>query len=86
MPLWGMPISVRPPTALERVARVLELLADGCPHVALSACGMDDPGGDQATALGLRAVASFWLGDYARATADAAAGLAVGQDDQVRAL
>lgn len=86
MPLWGMPISVRPPTALERVARVLELLADGCPHVALSACGMDDPGGDQATALGLRAVASFWLGDYARATADAAAGLAVGQDDQARAL
>lgn len=86
MPLWNMPISTLPPTSSERMACVLELLAEGLPHEALSACGVDEPGCDQAAARGLRAVTSFWLGDYSCATADAAAGLAVAQDDRARAL
>lgn len=68
------------------LAEVLRHLAEGTAEVgheiALAAAAADE--GDPA-ALGLAALASFWLGDFAEATAQAATGLAAAQDDRARA-
>ncbi|AIY19392.1 hypothetical protein GUY44_03520 [Pimelobacter simplex] len=66
------------------LAEVLRHLAEGTAEVghemALVAAGEGDP-----AAHGLAALAGFWLGDFAEATAQAAAGLAAAQDDRARA-
>lgn len=83
--LWVMPPSARL-SAEARMAHILELLAEGSPDDALTACVADDSGQVDALTGGLRALAWFWLGDYSAATSQAESGYAAADDRATRAL
>lgn len=65
---------------------VLRHLAEGTPETAVSACLAAWEQDDDPAALGLAALAGFWLGDFADATAYARAGLAAAADDEATAI
>lgn len=65
---------------------VLRHLAEGTPETALAECLAAWEREADPAAAGLAAVAAFWLGDFAGATAYARTGLAVAADDEAAAI
>ncbi|GAA1508049.1 helix-turn-helix transcriptional regulator [Nocardioides humi] len=65
---------------------VLAHLAEGTPEAARDASLAAAYDGGDPAAYGLAALADFWLGDFADATRNATAGLAVAEDDRARGL
>ncbi|MBU2698137.1 helix-turn-helix transcriptional regulator [Pimelobacter sp. 30-1] len=66
------------------LAEVLGHLAEGTAEVGCAVAAAAAREGDPA-AYGLAGLAGFWLGDFAEATAQAAAGMAAADDDRTRA-